>query len=129
MKIDTDLRNAIRSAHKAQPDEDWQTQAKAERQAVEALAAKPKYAAAIKAARAKLKKAEKINEEASAIFKTLGISDQLHRIHNDEAFAKAGGRRPLSKDRWNFDEVMASLAKATPKEGAAILAKLGIKWN
>lgn len=130
MKIDTDLRLAIRSAEKAQSQDNWETKSAHRKESIAALLRLPKHAAKYKIACKQLQTSAKIRGLAAKFFDDLGINTALDHIHNDDRFAAAGGKMlPKKNVRWSFDIIMAQLVQAEPKEGAKILAKLGIKWK
>jgi hypothetical protein len=133
MKIDTDLRAAIRSAYlqRKRTADDWAVRRAAEKAAIAALLkSKPALARRVAKARADANRANIAAAKASQIISAIGISHDGERIHDTELFVKAGGAFKFSEaPRWTFDQVMAQLASATPREGAAILTKLGINWQ
>jgi hypothetical protein len=131
MKIDTDLRAAIRSAEKAQPDKGWQARTEAETKAIAKLLADNKaLGGKVRAEIAVIEKASKQMERAGEYLESLGITKSLERIRDHELFVKAGGKVPLMGKRWTFDEVMSKLAAVkTEREGKTILRKYGIHWE
>src|SRR4051812_37269583 len=110
MKIDTDLRQAVRSACAAQPDDGWQKRQEITKAAIAVLVAKAKHKGKVEHALALIAKAKKDIAAADAIIDPLGVSSDLTRITDDDAFVKAGGVIPETSRRWNFDSVMAELA-------------------
>lgn len=141
MKIDTDLRAAIRSAEKCQPvQNDYEARRKQEDATI---------ADFFKRNPSKAKKCRKLAEDAikaealeSSLRKKLcdhyglRFGDQRFQFSNygganNAAFIKAGGRLPESTKhiRWTFDKVITELASAEPKQLKGILAKYGIKWE
>lgn len=138
MKIDTDLRLAIKSAEKAQPQDDWRTRETANKAAIADLfKRKPAIGVAAKKLVEKSQKAYTAYEAANkALCEQFGLrkdSDGFTFSNCDDGhkrFAKIGGKVPSQTTRrWSFDAVMRELATATPKEGAAILKRLGINWQ
>ncbi len=139
MKIETDLRLAIKSAEKAQPAESWEERNKAERKAIEDLIKKPRVSLAVKRlVRTIQKSSKKLDECRSLLCKGFGLrirdtsTGELEFANcdgNRTAFVKAGGKVPVKNVRWRYDNVMAQLAAASDKEGRAILKKLGINWE
>lgn len=139
MKIDTDLRAAIRSAEKCHPfNQDYEAKRAMEAKAIEEF---------FKRCPAKGKLARKLAENA---LKAEADERQFRRMlcerfglrHCDGrfrfadcgggqgAFIKAGGRLPTkAAARWTFDAVMAELAAAEPKQLKAILKKYNINWQ
>lgn len=128
MKIDSDLRAAIRSAEKSQPDIDWQRRSALNRDAAKELVEKGRHATRFANAVVMMKKAEELNRQANLVFDSIGVNDEF-RIINEDAFAKAGGKYPMPMKRWKYDHAIAELAKANPKEAKAILKKYGILWE
>lgn len=140
MKIDTDLRAAIRSAEKAQPQVNrYEERRKSELAAIADLfKRKPALGAKARGLASTAAKADKIASAARAkLCDEYGLradGDEFRFAgcgNYEERFVKAGGKLPsLDKmERWNFDDVMAALAKADPKEGAKIIKRLGINWQ
>ena len=131
MIIPSDLRCAIRSAEKAQ-SKSYETRMKREAEAVaELFRRKPALSAQWKKAKALRERVTKLNAEAWAIEKSLGLSshNDTVQIRDDNAFVKAGGRMKPGDRPWTFDAVMAELAAAAPKEAAAILKRCNIHWK
>lgn len=143
MKIDTDLRLAIKSAEKSQPDSNWVIRQKAEKDAInEWFTRKP---AAKKLAMNLLNEVDasykKIEDANLRLRKKLGLRiDNRDKktfelvsseIDGDSTyFVKAGGKLPTTPaPKWRYDNIMTKLTKATPKEGAEILKILGINWS
>lgn len=129
MKIDTDLRLAIKAAERAQPRNDWQARHKSETEAIQALIAKPKYSTSIKKALADVKRGKAILERANEVITALGISRDLDRIYDGDKFRKAGGILKSKIEEWKSDEVMKELLAAPDKDRAKILLKYGINWK
>lgn len=141
MKIDSDLRAAIRSAEKAQPSTDWQLRNQQEKDAIAAfLKAKPEIAKRIAFLYKKRETAQKVIEAANTeLCKEYGLRFEYNKPgvlefascnNASERFTKAGGKFP-KKDatRWKFDAVMKELAAADEKTGKAILKRIGINWG
>ncbi len=137
MKIDTDLRLAIKSAEKAQPSISWQDK-EANRKASIAGFLKSNKAAARDIAKltAIIVKSDKAKADAqAAMCKRYGLVTGGKEIsfagcgEGTANFTKAGGQIINTDDKWSFDSVMRQLVIATPKEGAAILKRLGINWS
>ena len=143
MKLDPTLRSAIKSKCKRQPSIDWTVKKKANDESIaEFLASKPKAAARVKAireAKASLQNQidllqERYNKLGKEMCEKFGLSDSRGELDfarcdsSNEAFTKAGGKIPVLRN-WDYDEMIARLASATPKEGAAILKEIGINWE
>lgn len=134
MKIDSDLRIAIRAAEKAQPHENWDLKQARNKAAVAALiAAKPAVAAGLKSAQRRLTQIKKLNAKVQEFLNLAGLrlyGDEPVTIGDEAAFVKAGGKLPgQGSKRWKFDAVMAELANANEKQGEAILKRIGINWK
>lgn len=132
MKITSDLRLAIKSAHKCQPVEDHHArQARTRKVIADLLKRKPALARKIKAAQAVLAEWNNKRLEALKAFEEIGVNPDLNYLADDAKFFKAGGGSPLQEKhkRWDFDPVMTQLAAATEKEGKTILRRLGINWD
>lgn len=140
MKIDTDLRLAIKAAEKAQPQDGYDARNKREQDAViKFFAAYPE----------KAKRARLLSKQAAAAYARYQAADEaickefgLRRMGGSQSgfqlggcgaspnrFVKAGGKLPTRQVRWSADNVMAQIAAATPKEGAKIIKSLGINWE
>jgi hypothetical protein len=137
MKIDTDLRLAIKSAEKAQPQDDWRVREAATKAAIADLfERKPTIAVAAKKLVARAKKAEAVEAAArEELCKKYGLRTDGNYFtfsncgDGQKQFEKVGGKVQQRHVRWTFDAVMLELAKATPQEGAAIIKRLGINWT
>lgn len=137
MKIDSNLRAAIRSAANAQPQDDWRAKEKEEKESIAAFFAKypARHKEAIrlieteKKARATAEKASSDLCEKFGLTHYGGETKFANCGRGSETFKKAGGKLPTQGVRWKFDAVMAELAAADEKQGAAILARIGIKWS
>lgn len=131
MKIDTDLRLAIKAAikHHNKTKCDWNAWGDDQKKAVEKLASMPKYKSKIKKALADLQLASDIRDNAYKVFGILGIDSSMDRIRDEEKFEAAGGAVVKKNKELSEDTIMAELASATPKQAAEIIKKLGIKWE
>ncbi len=140
MKIDSDLRLAIRSAEKAQPQRnDWEAKRKAEAQAILAFFKRfpAKARKAIKLAEDALKAEAMERELRSKLCEQFGLKHNEQQFQfsncgrNKDAFVKAGGHLPeqTAGQRWTFDAVMAELVAADPKQLKVILKKYNIRWE
>lgn len=131
MKIDTDLRFAIKAAIRQHNETkcNWSVFREDQEAAVKKLAESPKYRARIKRAKAGLAEAEALKEKHSKIFSELGISHDLDRIYDDDKFEAAGGLVVTKHKTLDADSILADIAKADKRQAEAIIKKLGIKWE
>lgn len=131
MKIDQDLRIAIRSVVNARKNNStWEEQAKQRRKSIADLLSRKKHNQKAKIAKQRLKKAEQLKDAAESFYNSLGLySHNDSSIRDDEKFITAGGLMPDEPKKQSFDEIMASIARADNKQGIKILNALGIIWN
>lgn len=131
MKIDQDLRIAIRSAERCQPDFGYRDQLGAEKVAISNLIkARPVVGSQVRRATRRLAVAAKSQEIARKILGDFGLRDGGERIWDEDKFVKAGGKLPgPQQKRWKFDCVMKELAAADPKQARSILKRYGINWS
>lgn len=129
MKIDTDLRQAVRSACNAQPRTDWREDEKRRAAAIQELINKPKHKHRLARTLSVIKKSKNELESAHETLSSIGISSNLTSFTDDELFVKAGGVIPKGIKPWGFDDVMKELAAAAPTQRKAILKKYGINWE
>lgn len=129
MKIDSDLRLAIRASERCQPTSTWEQKNKDRQAAIKKVVGNPKHAPKIKAAKARIKRLNAAIARAESVMHELGLTADLDRIRDDALFYKAGGRIIPSLPKWTYDAVMKELAEATPAEGAKILKRLKIRWD
>lgn len=138
MKINADLRMAVRSAYNGQKKSlngSWDVRHKAEQAAVEAfLSAHPKARKDLLAARARINKANQEVHDAGQVIKSFGLevgyNGEAYRMGDAKAFIKAGGHFKFTESqKWSFDQVMAELAGASEKNATAILKRYGIVWS
>lgn len=140
MKIDTDLRSAIRSAEKAQPIENREMRSKREQDAISALfKLKPITARIVKDLSVKARKAyDAYNKAREKLCKEYGLQESNNSTtgfcfsncgDGQKQFAKIGGKMTAKYTRWKFDDVMNQLSAATPAEGKKIIKALGINWE
>ena len=134
MIITSDIRAAIRSAEKVQPNRratDWDLKELRNKRAIKALVSKPEHAEKLKQADADYAEGQRLCGLANAAFSSLGIDHERRHICNEEKFLAAGGILPPKDGApWKFDKVMAELLSAkTEKEGVKVLAKYGIIWT
>lgn len=131
MKIDQDLRAAIRSATKSQPDS-FEVRQAAETQAINDLfKKKPFLQTRFERARSLRQQSTKLRVEAEKLEASIGVYQcgTRLRIAGTTAFVRNGGRKKNTCGPWKFDEAMAELAAAEPKQLTAILKKYGINWK
>jgi isoaspartyl peptidase/L-asparaginase-like protein (Ntn-hydrolase superfamily) len=136
MKIDHDLRQAIKAAHDVQEHRDGhllRTEA-----ADKFLKSHPAAAKNLARLRKKRDEAARAHSEAAKPFnefmKSLGLDDRQegymvgYSDDDKDRFVAAGGKFDVTP-RWSYNSVMAKLAAADPKDGAKILADHGINWK
>lgn len=145
MKIDTDLRAAIRSAyiiHK-HSNKDYAARNKAEQQAIADLfKAKPVVRYSITKARAEINKLKEKIEAINRQIGETGLVESFYRttsgvdehtgynISDQKKFAKVGGKfRFKEPKKWTFDAVIAQLASADETTGKKLLREIGIRWG
>jgi len=141
MKIDTDLRLAIKSAEKAQPDNSWEQREKLQRALIaELLNSKPQIKKSANRLAATARAAyKKYIEAGAALCKEYGLQYKREGAtivfelascgDGQEAYQKLGGKVAERKAKWSFNDVMTKLAAATPSDGAKIIKSLGINWE
>lgn len=139
MKIDQDLRAAIRSAEKTQLHYGWEEREKEEIDSINAFLAKHSGAAKhVRKLRADYIRHYKAFDLArEQLCKTYGLkltgdNNVLRFAGCDSAqqhFVDAGGKVPTKKQHWKFDVVMSELAAAESKDANRILRKYGINWK
>lgn len=131
MKIDTDLRIAVRAAVKLHNETkcDWSAYHADQTKAIAAVAAKPRNKRKIAKAKADMAAAKVIRDKAYDVFKALGINGDLDRVEDAELFKKAGGVLVTKNKCIDADITLGRLATADDKEGAQIIKQLGIKWK
>ncbi len=143
MKIDTDLRLAIKAAERNQPQDTWTQRALREQASISDWM--KKFPAKAKKALALREKAYKAAAIVSAAEAELCKEFGLRRAHeadnankkfsfshcggNAEQFMRAGGKVHAESIKWKADSVIARLAAAEPKDAALILKGLGINWK
>jgi hypothetical protein len=134
MKVDSDLRAAIRAAVKFQGVMTWFDKLKVQQDAIAELlkrnpAIKKRYIAAEKKL-AKLRAAKELAENQLYQFGfTLEARGNPGKVRDSEAFAKVGGKLPENYDqRFTEAQVIAELASAPESKRAAILKKYGMVW-
>ena len=129
MKINNDLRAAIRSAHTIQRNNrNGYNRFDAEKKAVDEISKRPGVAAKLRKAKTLRAKAALWSSVADDLEKSVGILNGY--ICDHDVFQKAGGRAVIEPGKpWSFDAVMAELAAASEKDGNAILKRIGINWQ
>jgi hypothetical protein len=142
MKIDADLRAAIKAAEKAQPRDSWSERQKAADAAIHAFLKKrpslKKKICLLLQSRASLQLAlEEKTADLNKVLWPLGLTANNTKVCesflNDdddaERFVKAGGVLPKIPERWKSDVLIAKLAAADPKHRGSILKEHGINWS
>lgn len=144
MKIDTDLRAAIRSAYTQlrKDDSTRKLNKQIEQESIkELLGRKPAIAALFLSAERKIEVLQRKIQDLRFAMDATGLKRRSYWddnvkpntgfiIEDAKKFAKSGGRyAPKHVESWNYDTIMAQLAAASEKEGAAILKRIGINWS
>lgn len=132
MKIDSDLRCAIKSSERAQPSTNWETRQNANRKAIaDLIERKPSIKKALSKAKVLDSKSDLYRAMSRKLVEPFGICiNDNSRIDDESNFVKSGGKLPLPPKRhWKADEVIAELAAASPKHMKSILAKYSIRWD
>src|SRR5262245_19658500 len=136
MKIDSDLRIAIKSAEKAQ-NRDSGAEERAKKEAVSSflksgttqakmvLKAHSNY----KAAMAKCTESRKAVEKLGLRFDSESVTLDYGSSSQDTFEKKTKTKIKHHQGPWRADRVILELLSADPNEGNAILKKYGIKWN
>lgn len=130
MKIDQDLRVAIRAAANNQPRRDYSKERDFEKaEILRVVTSIPEWARAHKKHQARLKRAQKECAEAEKFYAHLGVVASLTGIRDYQKFKLAGGKVPPEHSTWKAEVVIAELTAATPKRGKELLKKYGINWE
>lgn len=134
MKIDGNLRQAIRSACNAQLDTNYNAIAARKTKAINEFLDSPKG----KKAKQIYTKLRALYAECRTLEKDLCEGFGLRAGSNNpelancgggsDRYIKAGGKLPEEKEKWNFDRMMLRIAAATDKEAVGILKEIGIIW-
>lgn len=135
MKIDGNLRQAIRSAFNAQPETDWKEVSRQKQEAIEKWmdTSRGKRAKQIVTRLRKLRR--ECNTLSEELCKTFGLSASDKSIEigscdgSKERYLKMGGTLPERAVKWNFDAKMAEVANASEADAKIILQKIGIRWE
>ena len=132
MKVDADLRAALRAAEKGQ-QRNFETREQKRKERKAALdvflkSSKP-LAKKLKQAMADLRKAKAQVAAAEATMDKCGVSSYSMDIDNDEEFRRAGGDIAPVHEAWKAETVIAELLAAKPQRFKAVLAKYGINWD
>lgn len=129
MKIDSNLRAAIRSAFNAQPKFSYASAADKCKEAAKALVqSNSEWTSAFRYIANRRQVIHDIENEIKTLLPNIGISEDFS-ICDEGTFERFGGVIPVEKPRWSFDAVMAKLAKCEPEEAEAILKEHGINWK
>jgi len=136
MKIDHDLRQAIKAAHDAQEHRDEHKLR--HDAAVHFLKKRPAVAKKLTNLRKKKDVAfaqyKALANPFEALLESLGLEtcqDSYKVAYGDfekEKFVAAGGEFN-TRPKWNYNKVMARLAAAEPEARDAILREYGINWT
>lgn len=133
MIITTDMRAAIRSAEKKQPNRygtNWELREKQNASALADLTQSKKHKTAYAKAMELRRESDRLAQKAGDVFVSMGLNFDGSKIYDEIKFVAAGGVLPAEEKKpWKFDTVMAELAAADPKQGKAILKKYGINWS
>lgn len=131
MKIDTDLRLAIKAAVRLHNTTkcDWDAFHKEQAAAIKLVTAMPRHKKSIEKAKADLAAADAMRAKAYKVFENLGINSDLNNVRNEDKFKKAGGTVVTKNKTIDPDNVIAQIARADKKEAEAIIKQLGIKWE
>lgn len=134
MKIDENLRMAIRSAVKAVPDK-WEIRKQKMLAAITEHAAKPhiskllKKMAELRAQQNKIGKRIEQIEEKTGLHFSYGAVGKL-TIDNESRFIASGGKLPVEAQHQSYDSVMAEVAAAPDQKALdTILKRLNIVWK
>lgn len=140
MKIDHDLRQVIKAAHKYQaPLTHSAKQAAIQRAIAKFLNDRPEIKREVTAL---LKRKVKLREELKPVvdrldplLRSLGLNDvyettEITLRSSYDTFIRAGGDlSEITNHEWQVDEVIAELAAADPKDARKILSNYGIRWE
>jgi hypothetical protein len=143
MKVDHDLRQVIKAAHKHQIPLSARQMEDIKQKAVQKfLNENPAYkreVTTLMKRKAKHKvEFDALSEKLDKLLQPVGLDDDHAGTkislrswgRGDLAFVEAGGDLSgVNKNKWEVDEVIAELAAAEPKEAVTILAKYGINWK
>jgi hypothetical protein len=127
MKIDQDLRLAIRAAEKVQPANERYN----ERAAIDAFLKKNKAARkALERATVYRDKGAEYYKKAKAVMAKFGLDDDASYVVDHDTFGRAGGATaPQRSGRWVAEQVIGRLLAADPKDRQKILLEYGIRWE
>lgn len=136
MRIEQDLRIVIKAAadQSKRNSNSWEKSKTREEAIAKFLKAFPTKALRLKKLNTDYANGKKIMElSEQKAQKELGLSLDDYRgrieIHNEVAFAKAGGKLPKT-DEFTSDQVIAEYAAAkTKQEAALVLKKYNIIWS
>jgi hypothetical protein len=142
MKIDADLRAAIKAAEKAQPSDFLSERAKVADAAIQAFlkkrpALRKKLALLLQSRESLLLSLQKRTNDLNELVYPFGLRIKDNKVcesflcddDDAEKFTEAGGVIPEMPKRWKADELIAKLAAADPKHRDSILKEHGINWN
>lgn len=106
MKINTDLRQAIRSAiNVLQQQNSTGERQRGEALAIETLLSNSKMKARVQAARRDLNKAKELTERAGKFYESIGLYPAANFVRDYKKFVAAGGELPPTAKvpRFDFD--------------------------
>jgi hypothetical protein len=141
MKIDTELRAAVRSTAKVSKTTAYEYRAKSLERTQAQIAdfiSKPKIAAKLKKAKVLGAQLAKLRDKYSAIMDSLGLNDQSgssyytsgYIVSDTNKFRQMSGHDVTAElVTFRYDHVMAELGQAEPSKRGAILKKYGINWE
>lgn len=135
MKVDADLRVAIRAAVRCQGHLTWQDKLAIQQKAIaELLKRKPtlkrKYTATLKRLAKLNTERDRVKAELDSLGFTLEAKGNPGKVFSVECFAKQGGNLPENYDqRFTEAQVVSELASAPEKRRQEILKKYGLDWN
>ncbi len=141
MKIDHDLRQAIKAAHKHQAPLSESQKQKIRAEAVATWfnarpSLKKQVYSLLKKAKAHYDAYNTADDQIRKLLENTGLQRSMDepKIYLDhyrqDRFTRAGGDvSKIEHSEWQVDEVIAELAAADPKDAAKILAKYGIRWD
>lgn len=130
MKIDQDLRVAIRAAAKNQPARDYAAERAFEQAEIQrVVTATPLRKRLHILHQKRIANAKRILHQAESFYSDLGLSYELRNIYHDGKFKAAGGKQPPEHSTWRAEKLIAQLTAASPAEGRTLLKKYGINWE
>ncbi len=131
MKIDTNLRVAIRSAVKVHNETvcSYDHAIQQQEQEVKRVASMPRHKDKVNKALSARSVAIKELDKANKVLDSIGVDSRLRSVCDREKFEKAGGKIIVRPKPLNADVILNSIAMADAKEAATIIKQLGLKWE